>query len=479
MAAVLHPVVNRPVSTDARRVRAVLFAAPGRLEDGEAMADVFVAFVREDQAFAESIAIALQDAGLTVSRSGSVMEAIDASPAVVVLWTMASSRSRLFLDAADRAFRSGKMVLARLGGAPPPMEFGQALQHEFRTWSGDPDHTELAVIVAHVQRLNQFAQARMAPGGGYGAPQGGAQPYPGQQARGAPQPGGPAGPQGFAGGDPHLAEEAAFWRRANASGTPADYRAYLDRYGPNGAFAELAGLRLAQMNPAAPPPQRPQPPAPLPPAPMPQARMPQSQPPGGAGSFRFDPPSREDLRGRDSSTSGAPPARPPYEPEPFRQDRRPPPPDMQRLPNFRRDHDTPVPPPPKSGAGIGAILFLIILGGLGAGAWFVYNGGSFLPPPPRDGATARVPIVERRSVDAPTAEPDAGLRPGDTPAKPGSSPNPPQPAEKTPAPKAAPPGAAPPTKAGSAKASPAAPATNTTDLEQLRREIEAEQAPKR
>ena len=41
------------------------------------MSDVYVAFVRDDQSYAEALAVALQGSGFTVSRSPSVVEAID------------------------------------------------------------------------------------------------------------------------------------------------------------------------------------------------------------------------------------------------------------------------------------------------------------------------------------------------------------------------------------------------------------------
>jgi hypothetical protein len=404
--------------------------------------DVFVAFVREDQPFAEAIAIALQDAGLTVSRSASVMEAIDASPAVVVLWTPASSRSRLFLDAADRAFRAGKMVLARLGGAPTPAEYGSALHHDFNTWSGDPDHTELNVIVAHVLRMAEFVRGRAAASG-YGAAS--VHPFPGQQPHQqrppAYVPAAPPSPEA------RLLEEAAFWRQVQANGGPADYRAYLDRYGASGQFSDVAALRLQQLS--------------VPPPPPPPIVRPQ---PSRFEPDRFEP-------DRNPAERAAPPRRGLEFDRPVPDRGAPDRPAPERAPERSfRHYETP--PPPKSGAGIAATLFLLILGGLAAGGWFIYNGGSFLPvanqrdPVENVGPAVRTPIqpadaVSPPETDARAASPDPGPRSGgakgaDEPATP-------------PAPKAAPKPPAPQTKAAPAKAAPP-PAEPETDLNTLERD---------
>lgn len=383
-----------------------------------ATADVFVAFVRDDQAFAEAIAIALQDSGMAVSRSSSVMEAIDASPAVVVLWTQASSRSRLFLDAADRAFRSGKMILARLGPTPPPAEFSSAAQHQFHTWSGDPDHNELAIIVGQVQRLVAFARGRASAAGGMPIGAAKVHQFPNTAPRMAPpQQGGPQ--QGMMGGPPPsyqpqprqpappqppadpLMEEAAFWRQVQAGGTPNDFRAYLDRYGPTGTFSEIAAMRLKQASP--PPTQRPaEPPryAPPPQSPPPQARQPAPPP------YRPGPSAGEAGR---------------MEGDRFQPDRSP----AQRRPaDGRRPDDRPPPflqsergksepaPAKSGGGGVGLLLLLVIVGGLAAAGWWVYNGGSMTPLAKRDDPGAvSAPIREEAEIEAPPAAEDAGPMP--------------------------------------------------------------------
>lgn len=136
------------------------------------MSDVYVAFVRDDQSYAEALAVALQGSGFTVSRSSSVVDAIGECAAIVVLWTPAAARSKLFVDAADRAFRSGKMVLARMGSDPLPQMFAGTEAHSLSRWSGDPESPDIDSIVFHVDRL--VSRARLASGArpaAEGAPQ--------------------------------------------------------------------------------------------------------------------------------------------------------------------------------------------------------------------------------------------------------------------------------------------------------------------
>ena len=251
------------------------------------MADVYVAFVRDDQSYAEALAVALQGSDFTVSRSASVVEAIDECGAIVVLWTPAAARSKLFVDAADRAFRSGKMVLARMGNDPLPQMFAGVEAHSLARWSGDPESPEIDDIVFHVNRLvsrtRPRGEASPDPAQAQGRERGVVHRFPagGGGMRAAarpmeapPQPRQPA-PQPYAAPADPLAEEAAYWRQIQHSTNPGDFYAYLERYGRDGTFAELAEQRMRGLSPR--PGARPA--APMP-QPMPQPMAPPLQPQG-------------------------------------------------------------------------------------------------------------------------------------------------------------------------------------------------------
>lgn len=357
------------------------------------MSDVYVAFVRDDQSYAEALAVALQGSGFTVSRSPSVVEAIDECGAIVVLWTAAAARSKLFIDAADRAFRSGKMVLARMGQDPLPQMFAGAETHSLSRWSGDPESPEIDAIVFHVDRLVNRGRPRGGGDAEMGQPRergvvhrfpGGAGAMRATRPVEAPRPAPYQAPV-----DP-LAEEAAYWRRIQHSTDPAEFFAYLDRYGRNGAFAELAEQRMRTLAPR--PAPRPGPPANPIPGPMPMPMQHAPQPQVQRGGFSMNPPGPRPAPVRADTYA---PRRP--EPEPS--------------------------PPSKGSGGIRGVAFLIFLAIVGGGGFYVYKQlqGPDRPvtqadtaenwtPPAGSPAEPDVPTSESATA-AKAATPSTGSRP--------------------------------------------------------------------
>ncbi len=329
------------------------------------MADVYVAFVRDDQSYAEALAVALQGSGFTVSRSASVVEAIDECGAIIVLWTPAAARSKLFVDAADRAHRSGKMVMARMGADPLPQMFAGVEAHSLARWSGDPESPEIDDIVFHVDRL--VSRTRMRPGGEAQPETGHAQqrergvvhrfPSGGGGARAAarpmeaPAPRQPA-PQPYQAPADPLAEEAAYWRRIQHSTDPNEFYAYMERYGRNGTFAELAEQRMRSLAPR--PTPRPTAPMPAPmPTPMPQSMLPQNhghghmQPPVQRGGFTMNPPMARPMPAQAAPRLDPHPARSRIEPDPTA--------------------------PRDGGGGMRGLMLLIFLAVIGGGGFYVYQ----------------------------------------------------------------------------------------------------------
>lgn len=366
------------------------------------MSDVYVAFVRDDQPFAEALAVALQGSGFTVSRSSSVVDAIGECAAIVVLWTPAAARSKLFVDAADRAFRSGKMVLARMGSDPLPPMFAGTEAHPLSRWTGDPESQDIDSIVFHVDRLVSRArmgaerpvpeQSEPAPsprGVVHRFPSGGAATARARPAEHQPQPtmarAAPADP---------LAEEASFWRQIQHSNNAGDFYAYLERFGRGGAFAELAEARISTLGArAAPAPHQPaayqpqpQPMQPMQPPPMqqppqyqpqqyqpqphPQPSFPQHGPGPGpvarGGGFNLQPP----PQARPAPRPAAPPPR--LDPHPARARVEPPP---QAAPRETG-----------GGGGMRGIAFLIFLAVVGGGGFYVWQ--QFRGPAPEQAVSS-------------------------------------------------------------------------------------------
>lgn len=102
------------------------------------MADVFISYSRADHAVAQSLADYLTDAGLSVwwdydivgghSFTKAIMEALDASTVVIVIWSDTSVNSDFVLDEASRAKRDNKLITTCLPGFnihDLPVGFGQ------------------------------------------------------------------------------------------------------------------------------------------------------------------------------------------------------------------------------------------------------------------------------------------------------------------------------------------------------------------
>lgn len=345
------------------------------------MSDVYVAFVRDDQPFAEALAVAMQGSGFTVSRSSSVVDAIGECAAIVVLWTPAAARSKLFVDAADRAFRSGKMVLARMGSDPLPPMFAGTEAHALSRWTGDPESQDIDSIVFHVDRL--VSRARLASGGRPVPEQSEAAPSPRGVVHRFPSGGGAAAararpaeqqpqPQHMArpaSADP-LAEEASYWRQIQHSNNPGDFYAYLERFGRGGTFAELAEARLGALSqrsapaPHQPTAYQPQQPPPMQHAPQYQPQyqpqhQPQHQPGPGPGPV---------ARGGGFNLQPPPAARPAPRPAPQPAPRLDPHPARARIeaPPSAAPRDT-------GGGGMRGIAFLIFLALVGGGGFYIYQ----------------------------------------------------------------------------------------------------------
>ncbi len=354
------------------------------------MSDVYVAFVRDDQSYAEALAVALQGSGLVVSRSSSVVDAIGECAAIVVLWTPAAARSKLFVDAADRAFRSGKMVLARMGSDPLPPMFAGTEAHSLSRWSGDPEAQDIDSIVFHVDRL--VSRARLASGtrpaqeppAAAPTPRGVVHRFPSggaatARARSAEEPQqrmDPGVARDPVPSDP-LAEEAAFWRQIQHSNNPGDFYAYLERYGRTGTFAELAETRIGALSARAAPPPRQAPPS----YPAPQYQQ-------GAG-----PAQAPVARGGGFSMGGAAPPRPMPRPAP-----QPAPPRLDPHP-ARARVEAPTAPPRENGGGMRGLAFLIFLAVVGGGGYYAYQQFRGPPSAAVDAAEDWVPSASTNPAD--------------------------------------------------------------------------------
>ncbi|MGD9968132.1 MAG: hypothetical protein AB7T59_16555 [Hyphomonadaceae bacterium] len=319
------------------------------------MADVLIVCVREDEPQAKALADMFEAAGFSIGGAPSSDGALRSSGAGVVVWSQASIRSRPFLDAAQRVINADKAVVASLIEPPPPSSIGSSPAFDLSHWDGDPNDPALDPLFFAVDRMVNTARAGVGaaqrePAPAYAPPPPRsapirAEPPPRRQepAYRAPPPEPPPSYRVPPTSDP-LGSEAEHWRAIRDSRNPSDFMDYLARYGPEGAFSEVAELRLKQLTgPGDAPAPRP---AVRPPPPAPRAEAPR----------RTEPPPRR------------PDALPPT------QRRLDPPP--SRRPPIDRDYSRDLLDPPKGqGGALRAFVLIALLGGAALAGGLYFGGG--------------------------------------------------------------------------------------------------------
>jgi protein TonB len=333
------------------------------------MADVLIVCVREDEPQAKALADMFEAAGFSIGGAPSSDGALRSSGAGVVVWSQASIRSRPFLDAAQRVINANKAVVASLIDPPPPSSIGESPAFDLSRWDGDPNDPSLDPLFFAVDRMVNTARA------GVGAAQRETRDYdPPPTQRNAPiraeppprrqEPvyrAPPPEPQQSyrvpPSSDP-LGSEAEHWRAIRDSRDPADFMDYLARYGPEGAFSEVAELRLKQLTgpgeARAPQPVRP---AVRPPPPAPRAEAPPMR--------RAEPPPQR-------RPEALPPTQRRLEPAP-----------PQRRPPIERDYTRDLRDPPKGQGGpLRAFVLIALLGGAALIGGIYFGGGMGGASPP-------------------------------------------------------------------------------------------------
>jgi hypothetical protein len=351
------------------------------------MADVLIVCVREDEPQAKALAEMFEAAGFSIGGAPSSDGALRSSGAGVVVWSHASIRSRPFLDAAQRVINADKAVVASLIEPPPPSSVGNSPSFDLSDWNGDPNDPSLDPLFFAVDRMVNSQRASAGATSVEDPPPPPA--YEPPPPRAAPPPRAPARPASPPPGD-MLQSESEHWRAIRDSRNPADFMDYLARYGPDGAFSEVAELRLKQLTGAA---ERGQP--------RPRMDAPQKH--------REPPPRRE------------PSVRPPP-PPPRRVMETPPPPTGRRYepPRLQPTFDKPArgvyherpelrDPPKGEGGPLRAFVLIAILGGLAlAGGLYFGNGGLPNFGQDRTASQSQEPASSPPSLEPPSATENSG-----------------------------------------------------------------------
>ncbi len=316
------------------------------------MADVHIVCVREDEPQAKALAEMFEAAGFSIGGAPSSDGALRSSGAGLVVWSQASIRSRPFLDAAQRVINANKAVVASLIEPPPPSSIGDSPAFDLSRWDGDPNDPALDPLFFAVDRMVNSARASVGATSAQ-APEASYEPAPPPRRAPPPPPPKPQAPTFTRPGADPLSSEADHWRAIRDSRNPSDFMDHLARFGPEGAFAELAELRLKQLTAAQAPEVRA-------PAPRPQAPPPAPPPRAPIAPRVAMPPTRSEPA-QTRRYEAPPPAR---RPEPAR---RPPPERFDR--NDLRE------PPRGEGGPLRALILIALLGGAALAGGLYFGGG--------------------------------------------------------------------------------------------------------
>jgi len=196
------------------------------------MTDVFISYKREDRSRARAIAEALAKTGLDVwwdiellpgqRFADEINAVIDRARAAVVLWTPKSVESHWVLSEAAHALERDILVPVWLEQVDLPVPYNTLHTLDLTTWGGSPTDPLLDDLVAGVRRLA-------------------GQPTETISARTQSEI------------DAVLARpahEVEFWTAVSRREPQSidEYRLYLKKFGGDGAFAELAELRISELS---------------------------------------------------------------------------------------------------------------------------------------------------------------------------------------------------------------------------------------
>ncbi|MEX0309583.1 MAG: toll/interleukin-1 receptor domain-containing protein [Tateyamaria sp.] len=197
------------------------------------MNDVFVSYKREDKDFARAVAEALTARGLQVwwdvdllpgdRFADEIQSVIAQSKLTVVLWSERSVRSTWVRAEARIAMDASQLLPVRLDDAAIPLPFNDLHTLDLSAWDGAAGADALGPLMSAVSKRLGVPETAAAEAS-------------------------EVLPDGEAERRLHDHDaEAAIWRSINGKDPSADeLQIYLRRY-PNGLFAELARVRLAQV----------------------------------------------------------------------------------------------------------------------------------------------------------------------------------------------------------------------------------------
>lgn len=196
------------------------------------MPDIFISYKQEERGIAANLASRLTEEGYDVWWDAALLagerfedeiaEVLSASRAVIVLWSRKSVLSDWVKAEAESARLQRKVLPTVIDDLPLeglPLLFRGLHVTPLKDWQGEPSHAGFSELMKAVrERVGAASGPSLTP----------------SQA------------------EAKLAEgigEAEIWAAISATSDPSaeEYRAYLNRFGPNARFAELAHIRIARI----------------------------------------------------------------------------------------------------------------------------------------------------------------------------------------------------------------------------------------
>lgn len=192
------------------------------------MTDVFISYKREDRDKAHALAEAIAAEGYEVwwdvellpgeKFADEIKSIIKSAKAAVVLWSERSVKSTFVAAEARMALRQGILIPAWLDRSEPPLPFSELHTLDLTNWGGDPADPILEPLILAIERK-----------------------------LGSKPDEAPSEPIGNILAKPE--EEATYWRSISESPVQSihEYQLYLNKFGRNSSFAELAQLRIEKL----------------------------------------------------------------------------------------------------------------------------------------------------------------------------------------------------------------------------------------
>lgn len=194
------------------------------------MYDAFISYKREDRDYARRLAEAIASYGYKVwwdiellpgdKFSEEIEAVIRNSSATIVLWSEKSVQSDFVRAEASLALKNNRLIPLRLDNTELPLPFGEIHTLDISTWKGEPDNKVLSALFESIEKatghpaekIKEFAVVKEVL----------------------------AQPEG----------EAEYWRAIsnNSNQSSKEYELYIEKYGQEALFYELAILRINNLN---------------------------------------------------------------------------------------------------------------------------------------------------------------------------------------------------------------------------------------